>query len=355
MKISRKFTGTVITVFIFLSACSSLPGKEQAGYTGEVYLYGEAHGVEKILEEELRLWNDYYHYKNMRHLFIETAYYTAELLNIWMRSDDDSILDAIYDDWEGTAFHNRYYLAFYKRIKDECPDTIFHGTDVGHNYNTAGKRYLRYLEKNNMRDSLQYELAGEAIKQGRRYSVSRDGVFRENRMTENFIRELMTLDVGRRHGNLRFGAYRAKRPLNYAGSVPSMANQLNARYGSQIHSADLSYLARDISPLRTGTITIGETDYSASYFGKEDLLGFRDYVCREIWRLEDAYDSFKDMPKTGDFLPCDSYPMIVKAGEVFVIDYVKTDDSVIRFYYRSDGNSWQGQPATEGFTAAQGR
>jgi PBP1b-binding outer membrane lipoprotein LpoB len=38
--------------------------------TGQIYLYGEQHGVEKILDKELELWCDYYNKKNMRHLFI---------------------------------------------------------------------------------------------------------------------------------------------------------------------------------------------------------------------------------------------------------------------------------------------
>ncbi|MBU5427595.1 hypothetical protein KQI41_14495 [Tissierella pigra] len=46
----------------------------------------------------------------------------------------------------------------------------------------------------------------------------------------------------------------------------------------------------------------------------------------------------------------DDYPMLIETGQVFVIDYTKTDGSVERLYYRSDGYIWNGLPSTENFT-----
>ena len=37
---------------------------------GQIYLYGEQHAVEKILNREVEIWNDHYHNHNMRHLFV---------------------------------------------------------------------------------------------------------------------------------------------------------------------------------------------------------------------------------------------------------------------------------------------
>ena len=101
---------------------------------GQIYLYGEQHAVEKILNREVEIWNDHYHNHNMRHLFVELPYYTAEYLNLWMKSDSDEILNALYDDWEGSAAHNPYIKPFYQAIKEKCPETVFHGTNVGHQY-----------------------------------------------------------------------------------------------------------------------------------------------------------------------------------------------------------------------------
>ena len=41
--------------------------------------------------------------------------------------------------------------------------------------------------------------------------------------------------------------------------------------------------------------------------------------------------------------------MLIETGQVFVIDYTKTDGSVERKYYRSDGYVWNGLPSTEQF------
>lgn len=80
----------------------------------------------------------------MRHLFVELSYYTAEFLNIWMQSDNDNILELVYNDWNGTALYNPYTKEFFKNIKNKCPETIFHGTDVGHQYHSTGERFLLY-------------------------------------------------------------------------------------------------------------------------------------------------------------------------------------------------------------------
>lgn len=317
--------------------------------TGQIYLYGEHHGVEKILEKELELWNGYYHEENMRHLFVELGYYSAEFLNLWMQSDGDDILDELFEDWKGTAAYKISVKKFYKRIKDECPETIFHGTDVGHQYHTTGQRFLKYLEENNLENTDQYILAQEAIEQGKYFYKHSDNVYRENKMVENFIREFDALKdenimgiYGSAHTNFDAMEY-------MTNSVPCMANQLKEYYSDAIHSEDLAWLAKEIEPLRVDTITVEGQDYQASYFGEQDLTGFKDYARREYWRLEDGYGNFKDKKKTGDVLPYDNYPMMIETGEVFVIDYSKIDGSVERKYYRSDGRIWNGLPATEEF------
>ncbi len=77
-------------------------------------------------------------------------------------------------------------------------------------------------------------------------------------------------------------------------SVKSMASQLKDRYGDAINSEDLTRLAKDIDPLRVDIIKVKDKNYEASYFGKQDLRGFKDYTYREFWRLENSYDYFKD-------------------------------------------------------------
>ncbi len=359
MKKTRFFMFAVALIMLStLVACSNSTATVDAATpseqfpeqsTGQIYLYGEQHGVEKILEKEFSLWREYYNNKNMRHLFIESPYYSAEFLNLWMQSDSDDILEEIYKDWEGTASNNPYTKEFYKKIKSQCPETIFHGTDVGHQYDTTGPRFSKYLEENNLKSSQQYLLTQEAIEQGKYYYEHSDDVYRENKMVENFIREFDKLK-GENIMGIYGGAHTDFGDMDYmTKSVPCMANQLKKRYGDAIYSEDLAWLAKEIEPLRMDTITVNKKDYKASYFGKQDLTGFKDYACREFWRLENAYDDFKDKKKTGDVLPHDDYPMLIETGQVFVIDYTKTDGSVGRVYYRSDGYVWNGLPSTEGF------
>ena len=97
-------------------------------------------------------------------------------------------------------------------------------------------------------------------------------------------------------------------------------------------------------------IALGGKEYDATYFGEQDLTGFEDFKSRKFWRLENAYDDFKDNVKPGDKLPYGNYPMEIEIGQVFVIDVTKTDGSVVRMYYRSDGLIWHdGNPVTEEF------
>ena len=41
--------------------------------------------------------------------------------------------------------------------------------------------------------------------------------------------------------------------------------------------------------------------------------------------------------------------MPVETGQVFVLDYTQKDGTVTRFYYRSDGEVWNGMDCTTEF------
>ena len=64
---------------------------------GQIYLYGELHCEEKIMERQLELWYNHYHKENLRHLFLEHCYCTTKFLNIWMRSESDNVLEMLYE------------------------------------------------------------------------------------------------------------------------------------------------------------------------------------------------------------------------------------------------------------------
>lgn len=329
---------------------SPLPPPSPSQAPGQIYLYGEAHGVKTILDKEFELWREYYDKENMRHLFIEYPYYTAEFLNIWMRADGDDILNEIYNDWAGTQAQNPSIKEFYQKIKSACPETIYHGTDVGHSYYTTGERYLKYLKDNNLKASGQYSLAQEAIEQGKYFIVHSDHAYRENKMAENFIREFDSLN-GENIMGIYGAAHTGLDAMDFSGAVPCMANQLKAYYGEIVHSEDLTWMAKDIDPSRVDIINIGGKDYEASYFGKRDISAWsKEFASREFWHLGGAYDDLKNNPKTGNILPYDNYPMPIEEGQVFVIDYTKTDGSVVREYHLSDGYASKYGPSTEEFS-----
>lgn len=324
---------------------------DQQTAQGQIFLYGETHSQEKILEKELEIWGTYYHENGMRDLFVELPYYTAEFLNLWMKAEDDTILEELFQDFEGTEVSTPQVKAFYKKIKENYPNTIFHGTDVGHQYNTTGKRYMEYLLSSDSDKSEECALCQEAIDQGQYYYEQNDSVYRENKMVENFKREYSKLNNRTDIMGIYGSGHTSIEGLDYATqTIPCMANQLKQLYGELVSTKDLTMYAYDIDPIRTEAMQIGGKTYQALYYGKQDLSEiFPQYQCREFWRLENAYNDFKDSALTGEYLPYHNYIMLVEEQQVFVIDYTSADGSVERQYFRSDGNSWEGTATTERF------
>ena len=320
-------------------------GEAKLPYTGRVYLYGESHGNRKIIEREFDIWNEHYR-KGMRHLFVELPYYTGEYLNLWMKASDDRILEELYADLEGTAAHNPYSMEFYRKIKSQCPETVFHGTDVGHQYGSTGARYLRFLEEHDMNETNWHSLAEENICQGKNYYDGEKDAYRENMMTANFLRELNNIggqDVMGIYGS----AHTALDSTDNSGTVPCMARQLKSRHGVSIESVDLSGLAKEIEPLREDRISIAGKDYAAYYYGRQELNGLKNFKSREFWRVESGFDDMRNRPKNGNVLPYDNYPMTVQKGQLYVIDYTLDNGKTERRYYLSLGRVWQGKDATE--------
>jgi len=181
---------SVIATAMFLSyedrAVDSYPTDDT-----QIMLYGEYHGVQSYYAAEYDLWVNYYG-EGYRDLFIELPYYTAEFLNVWMHESDDIIIDRVFYDLEGSPAGNEYYYQFFQDIKKNCPETVFHGTDVGHEFDTTGLSYLSYLEENGLKDSPEYVKAAECIKQGIEFYTDETyyeglSLLRENYMVENFI------------------------------------------------------------------------------------------------------------------------------------------------------------------------
>lgn len=311
--------------------------------SGQVYLYGEKHGDESTLELELQIWQDHYHNDGMRHLFVEYGYFTSAYLNLWMSAEDDTILDQLFLDWEGTQACSEASRTFLKAIKETCPETIFHGTDIGHQYWSTGARYLAYLDENQLQDTEEYRLVQQAIEQGKTYygdSQHKD-VYRENTMVENFIREFDSL-----HNESVMGIFGAAHigldTLNHSQECDNMATQLKVRYGDQLFSEDLAKrLLEAVSPLSQGTIRIAEKDYVADFYGEQDISTLLpEYKSRKFWHIQNAYEDLEQWEFTGNILPQSNYPMLLEEGQVYMIEYTYADGTQRIEYHICDGSIW---------------
>lgn len=331
------------------TALAEEPGAAGASPKGQIYLCGETHASQDHLDRELALWDDLYQ-QGIRHLFVELPSYTAAYLNLWMQTDDDHILDDLYKQWDGTAIDSPVTRAFYQTIKTQYPETIFQGFDVGHQYNTTGNRYRIRLILSGQMGSSDWALTQETIRQGKTYYQTQDDAFRENQMATNLMKAFEALPDGTSILVITGSAHSNLYGMDVTGTVPCLANQLRQAYGdaviAQNYTAGLDYTRAG----QTGSIRINGQLYSAVCLGDQDLSAlFPGYQSRTFWLISDAWEAVKDLPLTGDLLHYNNYPCPVQPGQVFALDYVLSDGSSLRLFYRADGTSYQGVPTTVGF------
>lgn len=242
-KIKAGIAFTILSFLILAGFVLTGLDKSTDVYPGDdtkIYLYGEAHGNKEYYDIEFTLWKGYYD-QGFRSLFLELPYYNAEFLNLWMKEDTDNSINQLYKEMQGTPSGNKYYLEFFHKIKEKCPDTVFYGTDVGHQFDTTGTRYLRYLKKNGLADSENYKLARECIRQGKEFyahDTEGNGVspIRESYMVSNFI------DAYTRCGQSKIMGIYGSNHTNLDKSK-LMAGRLREHYGDVISSVKLSTLA----------------------------------------------------------------------------------------------------------------
>lgn len=234
-------------ILCILILTSSSCSKSDYSEKYQIYLYGELHAVEEEILEQYDIWKDFYDNHGMRNLFIEQASFTADYLNIWMKADDNQILDKIFDDLEGTFASSIYNREFFEKIKKECPETMLYGTDIGHQYDTTGKRFLSFLEDQDILDKDLYQKTKENIDQGKIYykninteeGIIKSAEYREYKLAENFIQTFDKLEDKRAMGI--YGGYHVsnKKSEEDLMKAPAMVDQLRDYYGDIIYSRAL--------------------------------------------------------------------------------------------------------------------
>jgi hypothetical protein len=203
-----------------------------------------------------------------------------------------------------------------------------------------------------MEDSEQYRLTEEAIEQGRRHELNQNHSMRSSEMVQNFIREFEGLPKGESVMSAFYGSAHVALG-NYhealSGGI-TMASRLKEIYGERLSLAFL----RDLIQGTPDILIVNGKEYAARFFGEEDISDVNDFgfVSRAFWRLENAYDDFKNNPLSGDVLPYHNFPMRVEVGQVFVVRYTRADGTYLTMYHRSSGRIWEGFPSTEEFLLA---
>jgi len=359
-----KITFIAVVLLCIITAC----GNAEADYsetndskdaipvqTGQIFLFGERHGCADTMDKQLEIWGNFYHQYGMRHLFLEMPYFGAQWLNLWMHSDDDVILYEMFDDIAGTLSHVPHTLIFFRTIKQEFPGTIFHGTDVGHQSDTQGQRFLQYLYDNDMQDTESYTITRMKMAQFERFmeEVATHGEWHAHAVRayykpQNFIREFDQLahqNVMAIHGMLHV---ELTQHFKQIPNVPSMAYILRERYGDALHTFNMDVLLQIQEPLRIEEVVLGGMAFEGSYFGAGREV-IRDEVARFFWRVEDAPEVIRSSPPAGIAVPFDHFPMTVEVGQVFIIDFHQADGSVLRRYFAARGNYQNGRPVAEQF------
>ena len=321
--------------------------------TGRIFLFGELHGNQNTMLRQIEIWGEFYHNYGMRHLFIETGYATAQFLNMWMQADDDVILHQLFDNWRGTAKHTQYQLDFYRTIKLDFPETIFHGTDVEHT-TLIGNMFLQQLRGEGLEGTPSYQTTRLNMAQFNRFRNASCHSVRAYYKPQNFIRafdELVGQDVMAIHGGPH-----VTEGVDFLGleGVASMATTLRERYGDRLQTFDMMFYpqAQVIMTNKTGVLEINGTAFYATYYGRSFFrfttqLG--DIVARDFWRVHDAYDYFADRPDEDDVFPHSNFIMGVNLGDVFVVDAHLANGDVQRLYFRDRGGYWDERRTTQAF------
>ena len=316
---------------------------------GQIHLYGEHHGHEDMTNKQFELWHYYYRNHGMRHLFVEKPYFGAEFLNIWMQEDNDDILNMIYDEIEYlTGRDFTYARELYKRIKAEMPETIFHGTDIGHHYQTVGQWFLQHLRDNGLAGGEQYALAMGNIAQRVLFDeMGQNHSHRADMMVQNFVREfdsldgesIMSLFYGASH--LELGYYRSE-----LGGGVTMAQQLIEIYGDRVHTTDLPRLMGLVRP-QSVWVQLGQQMYGAENFGVEHIGRWNEnYISREFERILNAWDDFAAHELTGIVLPHSNFPTEIRGEDVFrVVVTTRDGEEKISHFRTEEGVTWGGAPA----------
>ena len=141
-KTFRQRAGFLALALCLILAAISLPTRAER----QILLCGESHDDPLCKARELALWQARYA-RGDRDLFLELGEPTAILLNRWMETGEEDFWDLVYRNWAGTLSQTPETENFYRALRETCPETVFHGIDLEHQYQSTGSFCLALLRK----------------------------------------------------------------------------------------------------------------------------------------------------------------------------------------------------------------
>lgn len=139
---------------------------EKAGLNEhQILLYGEHHATVKNFEMELFLIKYLNQNEGIRHIFIESGYCDAQLLNRYLATGDESILKGMMNNLKGTFAYSQGTFNFYKSIyeynktlpEDKKLELI--GVDVQHQTPTGMDYIISLLPEKEAPETIKAELS----------------------------------------------------------------------------------------------------------------------------------------------------------------------------------------------------
>ncbi len=375
MKKVRYLISLLLVLTLILCACGNTAdktSKEENVITGEenrtdnegteennveklkpgILLCGEMHSDQTCIDNELKRWGEFYA-KGARHLFMEQTYALIGYINEWMHVDSDDILEEVFADLTGTAACSPQMMDFFRRIKKDYPETIFHSTDIGHQYASTGARYVKKLEDEGKKDTEEYKRAVENNESGEKfyaignYETIESANFREQKMVEYFIKEYEALSDEFVMGIYGWGHMEIESTHCYCGSDPQLVNQLIDKYGDLVQVEGMTW----IDPVSTEKVVINGKEYDAEYYGEFDISAYGlDIEKYRIWKIDNAYEDLKNSPSYDDYFYVCDCPFKVQDNEIYLIEYIYFGGEIERIAYKSDIVDYDGSPALHGIS-----
>nr|WP_317282753.1 hypothetical protein [uncultured Sellimonas sp.] len=122
---------------------------------------------------------------------------------------------------------------------------------------------------------------------------------------------------------------------------PNMASQLNKKYPNTIHTKLLAKGYDDSTPWKTGSLEIGGKEYPSILWNEIWIKSTKtSYDSVKVWELKEGSEDFKDIP-TGTQTISDydvEFPIPMKYGKIYVLDFYTDDIFKERKIFRSDSN-----------------